>query len=109
MDGAGAGVTNRIRIGSHTASDVRKRSRRPMTEPVTITRVMALNYKSVAACNVPLGPLAVVVGRSSSIHSGTTGSIRKAVRSCELRMRTRFLSHTPDGSAFLPGSRCRRA
>ena len=37
-----------------------------MTEPVTITRVAALNYKSVAACDVPLGPLALVVGRNGA-------------------------------------------
>ena len=38
----------------------------PMAEPGTITRVAALNYKSVAACDVALGPLAVVVGRNGA-------------------------------------------
>ena len=38
----------------------------PMPEPGTITRVAALNYKSVAACDVALGPLAVIVGRNGA-------------------------------------------
>ena len=37
-----------------------------MAEPGTITRVVALNYKSVAACDVALGPLAVIVGRNGA-------------------------------------------
>ena len=37
-----------------------------MAEKGTITRVAALNYKSVAACDVALGPLTVVVGRNGA-------------------------------------------
>ena len=47
-----------------------------MTEPVTITRVAALNYKSVAACDVPLGPLAVVVGRNGAGKSNFLDVLR---------------------------------
>ena len=47
-----------------------------MTEPVTITRVTALNYKSVAACDVPLGPLAVVVGRNGAGKSNFLDVLR---------------------------------
>ena len=47
-----------------------------MTEPVTITRVAALNYKSVAACDVPLGPLAVVVGRNGTGKSNFLDVLR---------------------------------
>ena len=37
-----------------------------MAEPGTITRVVALNYKSVGACDVTLAPLAVIVGRNGA-------------------------------------------
>ena len=47
-----------------------------MTEPVTITRVAALNFKSVAACDVPLGPLAVVVGRNGAGKSNFLDVLR---------------------------------
>ena len=47
-----------------------------MTEPVTITRVAALNYKSVAACDVALGPLAVVVGRNGAGKSNFLDVLR---------------------------------
>ena len=47
-----------------------------MTEQVTITRVTALNYKSVAACDVPLGPLAVVVGRNGAGKSNFLDVLR---------------------------------
>ena len=47
-----------------------------MTEPVTITRVAALNFKSVAACDVALGPLAVVVGRNGAGKSNFLNVLR---------------------------------
>ena len=47
-----------------------------MTEPVTITRVAALNFKSVAACDVPLGPLTVVVGRNGTGKSNFLDVLR---------------------------------
>ena len=47
-----------------------------MTEPITITRVAALNYKSVAACDVALGPLAVVVGRNGAGKSNFLDVLR---------------------------------
>ena len=47
-----------------------------MTEPGTITRVAALNYKSVAACDVALGPLAVVVGRNGAGKSNFLDMLR---------------------------------
>ena len=47
-----------------------------MARPVTITRVTALNYKSVAACDVPLGPLAVVVGRNGAGKSNFLDVLR---------------------------------
>ena len=37
-----------------------------MSTPVTITRVMLKNYKSIASCDVPLGPLTLLVGRNGS-------------------------------------------
>ena len=47
-----------------------------MTDPVTITSVAALNYKSVAACDVPLGPLAVIVGRNGAGKSNFLDVLR---------------------------------
>jgi len=47
-----------------------------MTETVTITRVAALNFKSVAACDVTLGPLAVVVGRNGAGKSNFLDALR---------------------------------
>ena len=47
-----------------------------MTEPVTITRVTALNFRSIAACDVPLGPLAVVVGRNGAGKSNFLDVLR---------------------------------
>ena len=47
-----------------------------MAEPDTITRVVALNYKSVAACDVALGSLAVVVGRNGAGKSNFLDILR---------------------------------
>ncbi len=47
-----------------------------MTETVTITQVAALNYRSVAACDVALGPLAVVVGRNGAGKSNFLDALR---------------------------------
>ena len=47
-----------------------------MTEPVTIARVAALNYKSVAECDVRLGPLAVIVGRNGAGKSNFLDVLR---------------------------------
>ena len=47
-----------------------------MNERVTITRVAALNFKSVAACDVALGPLAVVVGRNGAGKSNFLDALR---------------------------------
>ena len=47
-----------------------------MTDPITIARVAALNFKSVAACDVPLGSLAVVVGRNGAGKSNFLDVLR---------------------------------
>ena len=47
-----------------------------MAAPVTITRVAAFNFKSVAVCDVPLGPLAVVVGRNGAGKSNFLDVLR---------------------------------
>ncbi|MDE2893076.1 MAG: AAA family ATPase, partial [Chloroflexota bacterium] len=46
------------------------------TDRRLIARVAALNFKSVAACDVPLGPLAVVVGRNGAGKSNFLDVLR---------------------------------
>ena len=80
-----------------------------MTEPVTITRVMALNYKSVAACDVPLGPLAVVVGRNGAGKSNFLDVLRFTADALHLSLDRALRERGGFGEVCHPGSRSRGA
>ena len=47
-----------------------------MSDPVFITRVVLRNYKSIAACQVPLGPLTFLVGPNGAGKSNFLDALR---------------------------------
>jgi predicted ATPase len=55
-----------------------------MTTQSRITRVVLKNYKSIAACDVPLGPLTILVGPNGAGKS----NFFDAIRFCRDALRT---------------------
>jgi AAA15 family ATPase/GTPase len=55
-----------------------------MTTQSRITRVVLKNYKSIAACDVPLGPLTILVGPNGAGKS----NFLDAMRFCRDALRT---------------------